>query len=167
MALLVDEAAGEVVGLVWVGPAPAGRAGWWIYDIEVVPAHRGRGYGRALLEAAEREAQRRGGDSIGLNVFSGNDVALGMYESSGYQVAAIQMQKRFASSTGLGQPQQPGAPSRNLRQATRLRSLAGRPPRREASPSGHPNSDAAAARSRACGRVCTSHAAVLGPRERR
>jgi ribosomal protein S18 acetylase RimI-like enzyme len=100
MALLVGETAGEVVGLVWVGPAPAGRAGWWIYDIEVVPAQRGRGHGRALLEAAEREAQRRGGQSIGLNVFGGNDVALGMYESSGYEVAAIQMQKRFASSSG-------------------------------------------------------------------
>ena len=49
MALLVAQTAGEVVGLVWVGPAPAGRAGWWIYDIEVVPAQRGRGYGRALF----------------------------------------------------------------------------------------------------------------------
>jgi ribosomal protein S18 acetylase RimI-like enzyme len=102
MVLLVGETAGEVVGLVWVGPAPAGRAGWWIYDIEVVPAQRGRGYGRALLEAAEREAQRRGGHSIGLNVFGGNDVALSLYESSGYHVAAIHMQKRFASSSGSG-----------------------------------------------------------------
>ena len=101
MALLVGETDGEVVGLVWVGPAPAERAGWWIYDIEVVPAQRGRGFGRALLKAAEREAQRRGGHSIGLNVFGGNDVAIGLYESAGYQVAAIQMQKRFASSSGL------------------------------------------------------------------
>jgi ribosomal protein S18 acetylase RimI-like enzyme len=101
MALLVGESAGEVVGLVWVGRAPSGRAGWWIYDLEVDPARRGRGYGRALMEAAEREAQRRGADSIGLNVFGGNDVALGMYESSGYQVAAMQMQKRFAPSSDL------------------------------------------------------------------
>ena len=101
MVLLVGETVGEVVGLVWVGPAPDDRAGWWIYDIEVVPAQRGRGYGRALLEATEREAERRGGRSIGLNVFGGNDVALGMYESSGYQVASIQMRKRLASSSGL------------------------------------------------------------------
>jgi len=100
MALLVGEAGGEVVGLVWVGPAPAGRAGWWIYDIEVVPARRGQGYGRALLEAAEREAQHRGAVSIGLDVFGGNDVALGMYESSGYEVAATRMLKRFAPSSG-------------------------------------------------------------------
>ena len=100
MALLVGETGGEVVGLVWVGPAPAGRAGWWIYDIEVVPAQRGRGYGRALLEAAERHAQHRGAESIGLDVFGGNDVALGLYESSGYEVAATRMLKRFASSSG-------------------------------------------------------------------
>ena len=100
MALLVGETGGEVVGLVWVGPAPAGRAGWWIYDIEVVPDRRGQGYGRALLEAAERHAQHRGAESIGLDVFGGNDVALGLYESSGYEVAATRMLKRFASSSG-------------------------------------------------------------------
>ena len=53
------------------------------------------------MEAAEREAQRRGAHSIGLNVFGGNDVAVGMYESSGYDVAAMQMQKRFAPSSDL------------------------------------------------------------------
>jgi ribosomal protein S18 acetylase RimI-like enzyme len=97
MVLLVGETASGVAGLVWAGPASADRSGWWIYDIEVVPAQRGRGYGRALLEAAEREAQRRGAESIGLNVFGGNDAARGLYESSGYEVSATQMRKRFGS----------------------------------------------------------------------
>jgi ribosomal protein S18 acetylase RimI-like enzyme len=97
MVLLVGETAGSVVGLVWVGPAPAERPGWWIYDIEVVPAQRGRGHARALLQAAEREAQRRGAESIGLNMFGGNDAARGLYESSGYEVAATLMRKRFGS----------------------------------------------------------------------
>jgi ribosomal protein S18 acetylase RimI-like enzyme len=97
MVLLVGEASGEVVGLVWVGPAPAARPGWWIYDIEVVPAQRGRGHGRALLQAAELEAQRHGAESIGLNMFGGNDAARGLYESSGYEVAATLMRKRFGS----------------------------------------------------------------------
>jgi ribosomal protein S18 acetylase RimI-like enzyme len=95
-ALLVAEVDGEVVGLVWVGPAPRQQVGWWIYDIEVVAAERGRGYGRALLEAAEHEVRRRGGDAIGLNVFGGNDAAGHLYESSGYQVASILMRKRLA-----------------------------------------------------------------------
>jgi ribosomal protein S18 acetylase RimI-like enzyme len=100
MVLLVGETAGEVVGMVWIGPPPDERAGWWIYDIQVFPAQRGRGYGRALLEAAEGEARRRGVDSIGLSVFGGNAVALGLYESSGYQVAAVRMRKRLASTSG-------------------------------------------------------------------
>jgi hypothetical protein len=53
----------------------------------------------------------RGGHSIGLNVFGGNDIALGMYESSGYEVAAIQMQKQFAysSEAWLARGQEPSA----------------------------------------------------------
>ena len=97
MVLLVAEADGELAGLVWLGRAPRRQVGWWIYDIEVVPAHRRRGYGRALLEAAAREAQSHGGDAIGLNVFGGNDAARRLYESSGYQVTSIQMRKSFAA----------------------------------------------------------------------
>ena len=97
MVLLLGETAGGAVGLVWVGPAPAGRPGWWIYDIEVFAAQRGRGHGRALLEAAEREARRRGAESIGLNMFGANDAARGLYESSGFEVAATYMRKRFGS----------------------------------------------------------------------
>jgi ribosomal protein S18 acetylase RimI-like enzyme len=96
MVLLVAERAGEVVGLVWSGAAPAPHAGWWIYDLEVVPEQRGRGYGRALLEAAEHEAERRGEGSIGLNVFGGNVVARNLYDSAGYQVTAVRMRKRLS-----------------------------------------------------------------------
>ena len=91
--LLVGESAGQVVGIVWTGPAPRGGPGWWIYDIEVVPDQRGRGYGRVLLEAAEREILRRGGDTVGLNVFGGNDAARRLYESSGYAITSAQMRK--------------------------------------------------------------------------
>jgi ribosomal protein S18 acetylase RimI-like enzyme len=52
------------------------------------------------LEAAEREAQRRGGDAIGLNVLGGNDPARRLYEPSGYQVTSVQMRKSFASYSG-------------------------------------------------------------------
>jgi hypothetical protein len=39
-----------------------------------------------------------------LNVFGGNDVALPMYESSGYEVAAIQMQKTLVDSDPADPP---------------------------------------------------------------
>jgi ribosomal protein S18 acetylase RimI-like enzyme len=96
MVFLVGETAGGMVGVVWVGIAPQPRPGWWIYDIEVVREQRGRGYGRALLEAAEGEVRRRGGDSVGLNVFGGNAAACGLYESSGYHVTSMQMRKSLS-----------------------------------------------------------------------
>jgi ribosomal protein S18 acetylase RimI-like enzyme len=95
MVLLVGESAGQMIGIVWAGPAPRQRPGWWIYDLEVVPDERGRGYGRALLNAAEREIERRGGDTVGLNVFGGNDTARRLYESSGYEITSAQMSKRL------------------------------------------------------------------------
>ena len=97
MVLLVAEADGELVGLVWLGQAPRQQVGWWIYEFVVVPAHRRRGFGRAWLVAAERVAQSRGGDAIGLNVFGGSHAARRLYESSGYQVTSIQMRKSLAS----------------------------------------------------------------------
>ena len=61
--------------------------------MEVVDDQRGRGYGRALLDAAEREVVARGGDSVGLNVFGANAAAKGLYVSAGYEVAATLMRK--------------------------------------------------------------------------
>jgi ribosomal protein S18 acetylase RimI-like enzyme len=93
MVLLVGESAGEVVGIVWVGTAPRQRPGWWIYDIEVVVDKRGQGHGRARLDAAELQVKSRGGDSVGLNVFGGNDAARGLYESAGYEITSAVMRK--------------------------------------------------------------------------
>ncbi len=94
MLFLVGESAGgEVIGVAWVALERRQGPGAWIYDIEIVPEQRGRGYGRALLNAAEGEVKSRGGDSIGLNVFGPNAVARGLYESSGYEITSIQMRK--------------------------------------------------------------------------
>jgi ribosomal protein S18 acetylase RimI-like enzyme len=86
------DADGNAIGLLWLDPH--GRPGGaWIYDIEVSAEHRGKGYGRALLQAGEDEARRLGVSSIGLNVFGHNDVARSLYESAGYRPTAIQMRK--------------------------------------------------------------------------
>ncbi len=92
--LLVAEAQGAgVIGMVWVALEVAQSQGAWIFDIEIVPEQRGRGYGRALLEAAEREVVTRGGDSLTLNVFGGNLVAQGLYKSAGYEITSMRMRK--------------------------------------------------------------------------
>ncbi len=98
LLLVASTSGGEPVGLVWVAldRPRAGEA--WIYDIQVNPEHRGKGYGRALLEAAEQEAARHGSQAIGLNVFGTNAVARRLYESSGYEITAMNMRKELGAS---------------------------------------------------------------------
>lgn len=88
---------GCAIGLTWITLVhPRGVADTaWIFDIEVFAEHRGRGFGRALLSAAEREVARHGVENLGLNVFSGNDAARRLYESAGYVVTTQQMRKRL------------------------------------------------------------------------
>ena len=98
LLLSAETAGGGPLGLAWVGldyPRPGDA---WVYDIEIIPQHRGKGYGRALLHAAEQESARHGAKTIGLNVFGANTAARGLYESSGYEVTSVTMRKE------LGQP---------------------------------------------------------------
>jgi ribosomal protein S18 acetylase RimI-like enzyme len=93
LLLMAETPSGDPLGLVWIGldrPRP-GCA--WLYEIEINPEHQGEGYGRALLQAAEQESARRGVSKLGLNVFGGNTVARHLYESSGYQITAMNMRK--------------------------------------------------------------------------
>ena len=55
-----------------------------IHDMAVMPGHRGAGIGRALMEAVEVEALKRGACKVTLEVLSGNDRAKSLYESCGY-----------------------------------------------------------------------------------
>jgi ribosomal protein S18 acetylase RimI-like enzyme len=65
----------------------------WVNDIEVAPEYRGRGYGKAAMLLAEREALARGMTSLGLNVHGQNTVARSLYDSLGYDVMTQQMRK--------------------------------------------------------------------------
>ncbi|HUX03508.1 MAG TPA: GNAT family N-acetyltransferase [Acidimicrobiales bacterium] len=90
---------GTRVGHVWISLEPQGHASGeaWIYDIEVDEPMRGRGYGRLLLEAAERAALASGATALGLNVFGANHVARTLYEHSGYEVQTLQMRKMLTA----------------------------------------------------------------------
>lgn len=96
MLLLAAETADAgLIGIVWVELQHRQTTGAWIYDIRIVPEQRGRGYGSALLRAAEREVEKQGVKSIALNVFGGNAVARHLYESSGYELMSLFMRKRL------------------------------------------------------------------------
>jgi ribosomal protein S18 acetylase RimI-like enzyme len=87
----MDEA-GAPVGSLWVAVDEAKRQGF-IYDIVVAPEHRGKGYGRQVLDLLDDEVRHLGLTRIVLNVFGDNAVAQNLYRTAGYQTVAITMRK--------------------------------------------------------------------------
>jgi ribosomal protein S18 acetylase RimI-like enzyme len=84
----------ETVGVLWLSDqAPRGQSGWFIYDIVIDEAFRGRGLGRTTMTAGEEFVKAHGGTRLALNVFGPNRVARSLYESMDYQTMAISMFK--------------------------------------------------------------------------
>jgi ribosomal protein S18 acetylase RimI-like enzyme len=81
------------VGHLWLGPAGTDPARWWVWDVAIEPEFRGRGFGRAAMELADRLARANGARTIGLNVFGRNTVARNLYASLGYEESAVVMRK--------------------------------------------------------------------------
>jgi ribosomal protein S18 acetylase RimI-like enzyme len=98
LLLMAENGEGEQVGNVWIALDRPRRGAAWLYYIEVSPGQRGKGYGRTLLNAAEEAAAQHGITAMGLNVFGTNAVARRLYESSGYQVASLVMQKPLGAA---------------------------------------------------------------------
>lgn len=96
--LFTAYAGADPIGALWVFVS-AERGDAFIYDIAVDEEHRGRGLGRALLEAAEQWSRERGLSSVSLHVFGANEVARRLYESSGYEVTDLSMRKLLDRGT--------------------------------------------------------------------
>ena len=80
------------VGVVWVHVFDRdGAVEAFVYDVEVAPEHRGKGYGRALMQACHELCRERGAGAVSLNVFGHNEVARRLYDSLGYQVTSTSM----------------------------------------------------------------------------
>jgi GNAT superfamily N-acetyltransferase len=77
----------------WVGSSPVGRL-WlnvdqpmaFVYDVEVLPDDRRKGYGAGLMNAAAAWSRDHGHRAIGLNVFAHNSGARALYDRLGYRV---------------------------------------------------------------------------------
>ncbi|MFI1505615.1 GNAT family N-acetyltransferase [Streptomyces sp. NPDC020597] len=84
---LVLEAAGERIGAGWLrhGHLPGVTYG---YSLHVHERHRGNGFGRAAMAAGEQAVLAAGDDTLMFTVWGGNDVAMSLYTSAGYQVVA-------------------------------------------------------------------------------
>ncbi len=64
--------------------APWSNGGWMIGNVVVDKAYRGRGIGRALMQACLLDARRKGGSWVGLEVRSNNEPARTLYEHLGF-----------------------------------------------------------------------------------
>ena len=61
--------------------------------VAVLPAHRSRGIGQALMDRAEAWARERGCTQARLNVWAVNTRAAMLYESLGYETMTVTMAK--------------------------------------------------------------------------
>lgn len=71
-----------------------------VHDLAVLPAHRGRGVGRALLKAAEERARARGCAKLTLEVREDNLRARRLYEERGFhdfELAGVTYRTLFLS----------------------------------------------------------------------
>ena len=84
------------IACLWVGNAidqVQGNRHAHIFILYVVPEHRRRGIGRALMRYVENWAIQRGDRQIGLQVFQSNEPALNLYNHLGYQTQSLWMVK--------------------------------------------------------------------------
>jgi ribosomal protein S18 acetylase RimI-like enzyme len=91
---LFDVRADEAtVGTLWL--ARRSPRAFFVYDVVIDAAARGRGLGRAAMDAAARWCRDRGADVLGLNVFGQNQVARRLYDSLGYRVVLEELTLRL------------------------------------------------------------------------
>ena len=86
-------------GYIWFGISERPFSGMkigWIYDIMVLPGHRGKGVGEALMRHALKVSKERGFAQTGLMVNQKNKVAWSLYEKLGFQTEYRLMSRRDA-----------------------------------------------------------------------
>ncbi|GHJ38116.1 GNAT family N-acetyltransferase [Streptomyces sp. TS71-3] len=95
---LVAELDGRVAGYIRLGfPTPLASNAHvrQIRGLTVSPDARGRGVGRALVDAAVEEARRQGARRITLRVLGHNAPARALYESAGFVVEGVQPEEFY------------------------------------------------------------------------
>ena len=80
-AVLAGRDSDTLVATVMVGHD--GHRGW-VYYVAIDPAHRGKGYGREIMNAAEEWLRQRGIEKLMLLVRSDNTKVQAFYEQLGY-----------------------------------------------------------------------------------
>lgn len=91
--LLVGDVDGEIVTTVMVGYE--GHRGWINY-LAVAPEHQRKGFGRRMMDEAERLLRKEECPKVNLQVREANEAAIKFYQSLGYSAdKVISMGKRL------------------------------------------------------------------------
>ncbi|MCC9305806.1 GNAT family N-acetyltransferase [Kitasatospora sp. RB6PN24] len=84
-----DGVTGERVGTLWLEiRSSAAHSEAYVCYVEVDETHRGKGYGRAVMDAGAEAARRLGAASMALNVFEDNTTAYNLYSALGYRTTS-------------------------------------------------------------------------------
>ena len=86
----------QPVACLWLGTAIDQRHGdrhTHVFLLYVLPEHRRRGIGKALMLHAEAWAKDQGDRQIGLQVFQSNQAALNLYDRLGFRTQSLWMVK--------------------------------------------------------------------------
>ena len=89
---ILDAATGARVGHLWLFLDPESPRSY-VYDIEIYPEHRRRGYAEAALAAAEEFGRAGRAARLELHVFGHNTGAIALYDKLGFTTTHRMMSK--------------------------------------------------------------------------
>lgn len=96
---LQEQHTGEAVGMIWFAVRDqANQKVAFIYDVEIEPAFRRKGYATQAFQAIEAQAHALGLSAIQLHVFGHNHEALALYEKLGFIPTNIMMSKQLGAA---------------------------------------------------------------------
>jgi ribosomal protein S18 acetylase RimI-like enzyme len=94
--LFAARAENRKVGVIWFAERDEASGPLaYVYDVRVDADQRGKGYGRAVMEALETEVRAVGLTKIQLHVHGNNTTARTLYGSAGYTETNVVMVKRL------------------------------------------------------------------------
>ena len=99
---IFDSATGSAVGSLWFAVQDTtGAPRGYVYNVEIAEKHRGKGHAKRAFESLESFCRTLGVTTIGLHVFAFNTPARKLYETLGYEVTSINMQKSLRDDGGV------------------------------------------------------------------